>query len=351
MKVPDRKTRNVAIVLYQGVEILDFGGPAEVFSAAASFGADRGVEAFDVYTVASSREPVVSQGFIDIIPDYAIADAPPADIVVIPGGASSSMLRDDALMAWINDRLEHGQLTMTVCTGAMAPGSLGAFDGLTVTTHHSSLDHLQKLAPKATVEAGRRFIDNGSVLTTAGVSAGIDGALHVVAKLHGRKVADDVAWYMEYAWTPDGAIAQTYSYLDPSRDERGQRIQSAINDNRAGELSRAETQLRSLLAEDDSDGHTWTLLTENLRRQHKWSDALEAARRARDLDASHIDGLFLEGAVEARMGHRDEAFAAFHEAVDQGFNQRWRFENDTDLDELRTDPRFGDLLASLERAA
>jgi transcriptional regulator GlxA family with amidase domain len=344
VKASGRIPLNVAIVLYEGVEILDFAGPAEVFESAATLGADREVPAFAVYTTATSREPIVSQGFIDIIPDHAVADAPTSDIVVIPGGSSDVMLRDETLMAWLKRSVENAQLTMTVCTGAMAAASLGVLDGLTVTTHHGSLARLQGMAPKAKVEANRRFVDNGRIVTTAGVSAGIDGALHVVANLLGRKVADDTAWYMEYSWTPDETHAKGYSYLDPSRDERGQRLQVALNEFTSGDFSKAESVLRGLLAEDDTDGYAWMLLTETLRSQQRWGDALEAARRTREFDGWQVDGLYLEAAVHARLGHTDEAFGALSEAVALGFNERWRLERDDDLTTLRDDPRFAPLL-------
>jgi transcriptional regulator GlxA family with amidase domain len=344
----DRKPLNVAIVLYQGVEILDFAGPAEVFAAAATQGADREVPAFNVYTTATSRETIVSQGFIDIVPDYAVADAPKPDILVIPGGMSDVMLRDGVLMAWIQRSIDGARLTMTVCTGAMAAASLGVLDGLTVTTHHGSLGRLQKMAPKAKVEANRRFVDNGRIVTTAGVSAGIDGALHVVANMLGRKVADDTAYYMEYSWTPDEAHAQAYSYLDPSRDERGQRHQVAMNHFVAGEIPEAESVLHGLLAEDDTDGYAWMLLTECLRNQQRWDEALDAARRTKQIDGTEVDGLYLEAAAQSRLGHTDEALAALNEAMTKGFNERWRLERDDDLSNIRSDPRFTQLL---EKAA
>jgi transcriptional regulator GlxA family with amidase domain len=205
------QTRNVAIVLYDHVELLDFAGPGEVFAAAAWAGAAGDVPAFHVYTVGKTKAPLTSQGFVKITPEYSIEDAPKPDLVVFPGGGVGSITEDPALMAWAKKTVDSAEIAMSVCNGAFVLGALGALDGKTVTTHFGAIAHLRALAPKASVQEGRRFVDNGHIVTTAGVSAGIDGALHVVARLLGRTVADKTARYMEYRWSPEPYLTETYS--------------------------------------------------------------------------------------------------------------------------------------------
>jgi transcriptional regulator GlxA family with amidase domain len=198
--------RNVAIVLYEGVELLDFAGPGEVFAAAAV----GGEPAFRVYTVATSKTPLTSQGFVKIIPDFTIDDAPHPDVIVLPGGSSSALTNDARFMAWARKALDGAEVSMSVCTGAFVLAKAGLLDGRVATTWFGAIDRLRKAAPNATVQEGRRFVDQGRIVTTAGVSAGIDGALHVVARLLGRGVADQTARYMEYRWSPEPYLVETY---------------------------------------------------------------------------------------------------------------------------------------------
>jgi len=206
------RTRNVAIVLYDGVELLDFAGPGEVFAAAAHLGGmASGTQAFNVYTVGRSKTPLLSEGFVRITPEFSVEDAPRPDIVVFPGGGVEGIVGDPALMAWAKKSVETAEIAVSVCNGAFVLGNLGALDGKTVTTHWGSLSRLRSSFPKATVQEGRRFVDNGKIVTTAGVSAGIDGALHIVARLLGRAAADQTARYMEYRWTPEPYLSEAYA--------------------------------------------------------------------------------------------------------------------------------------------
>lgn len=203
------RTRNVAIVLYEGVEVLDFAGPAEVFQAASS-DAD-GRPAFRAFTVAPTKAPIVSQRFVRITPEFSIEDAPKADILVIPGGSSGVLLDDAAFMAWAERAIRDAEVTLTVCTGAFVAARTGALDGHGATTWYGAVGRLRQAAPKVNVREGRRFVDSGRIVTTAGVSAGIDGALHVVARLLGRSAADLTARYMEYHWAPEPYLARNYA--------------------------------------------------------------------------------------------------------------------------------------------
>jgi transcriptional regulator GlxA family with amidase domain len=212
-------TRNVAIVLYEGVELLDFAGPGEVFSAAANFGAVAGQPAFRVYTVATSKAPVTSQGFLKVVPDFTIEDAPAPDLIVIPGGNSSTLTDDPRFMAWARRAFAGAEVSLSVCTGAFVLGKAGLLDGRSATTWFGAIEKLRKAVPHSTVQEGRRFIDQGPVVTTAGVSAGIDGALHVVARLLGRDVAEKTAQYMEYRWSPEPYLIGSYAPTKSSTRE------------------------------------------------------------------------------------------------------------------------------------
>jgi len=205
------KTRNVAIVLYDRVELLDFAGPGEVFAAAARIGATGDTPAFRVYTVGRTKAPLTSEGFVQITPEFSVEDAPKPDLVVFPGGGVGSIVGDPVLMAWAKSAVDSAEIAVSVCNGAFVLGSLGVLDGKTVTTHFGAMPRLRSSFPKANVQEGRRFVDNGKIVTTAGVSAGIDGALHVVARLLGRAAADETARYMEYRWAPEPYLSQTYA--------------------------------------------------------------------------------------------------------------------------------------------
>lgn len=222
----ETKTRNVAIFLYEGVEVLDFTGPAEVLEASSHF-VSHDNPPLKLFTVARTKEPVISQRFLKVVPDYTIENAPRIDVLVIPGGNTGPTLADAAAMEWIKKTVDSAEVTLTVCTGAMPLGKLGYFDGLEVTTWYGAIERLRTIAPKAHVKDGRRFVDNGKIITTAGVSAGIDGALHLVARIFGRRIADQTAQYMEYHWTPEPYLARTYPYLNPSTDDAGRAAQTA----------------------------------------------------------------------------------------------------------------------------
>ncbi len=189
--------RKVAIVVFPGVELLDFAGPGEVFAVARG----KGTHGFDVYTVARTKEPVTSMGFATITPQYTLDDCPMPDIVVVPGGEVPA--RDLVLREWIQARAKTAELMMSVCNGALVYANAGLLRGLEVTTHHSALQSLAMFEPEARVFTNRRFVDSGKVLTAAGIAAGIDGSLHVVERYYGQEAAWAAARQMEYDWRPD----------------------------------------------------------------------------------------------------------------------------------------------------
>lgn len=190
--------KKVAILIYDGVYLLDFAGPLEVFNDAM---ANDSTKAFEVYLVAEKKESVKAHTGTSIIPDYTIDDCPEPDLIIIPGGELQLAKSNKKIAEWIITESKRAEITMSVCTGAFILADLGLLDGQEAITWWGAAARLQKLYPKIKVAEGNRFTDNGRIITTAGVSAGIDGSLHVVARLFGREAALKTARYIEYKWT------------------------------------------------------------------------------------------------------------------------------------------------------
>ncbi|PCJ94211.1 MAG: hypothetical protein COA50_13605 [Flavobacteriaceae bacterium] len=188
--------KTIAFYLQSGVEVLDFAGPMEVFAYAG----------YEVFTVSKTKDPIVSQGILKIIPDYDINDAPQADILAFFGGNSGAASDDPDVINWVKSQ-QHLDYHFSVCTGALVLAKAGILENKTATTFHDALDYLEQNYPKTKVLRNARYVDNGTIITTAGISAGIDGALHLVARLNGFNAARKVAYYMEYdKWFPGEGV-------------------------------------------------------------------------------------------------------------------------------------------------
>ena len=194
--------RNVGILIFPDVEILDFCGPFEVFaSATLPVQTDGGLETrlFEVFTVAERPEIIPCRGGLLVQPNHTLNNHPPLDLVVVPGGYGTRREHENpVILDWISRQRRSGVLTTSVCTGAFLLGAAGLLDGLRATTHWTTLDGLRTSLPATEVLAGTRVVDEGEIITSAGVSAGIDMALHVVRRLHGDEVARRTARDMEY---------------------------------------------------------------------------------------------------------------------------------------------------------
>lgn len=187
---------NVGILLFNDIELLDFAGPYEVFSVTSEL---NNYELFKVFTVTQDGKEVKSVNGLKIVPDFSFDNHPNIDILVIPGGVGTKteMLKEEVLR-WIVESYTKSSITMSVCSGARLLGKLGLLDGLECTTHHEVMEHLQEVAPKAIIKTGKRFIDNGKLLTSSGISAGIDLSFHITEKLYGSSIANKTRVYMEY---------------------------------------------------------------------------------------------------------------------------------------------------------
>jgi transcriptional regulator GlxA family with amidase domain len=197
------RTRRVAILIYDQVEVLDFAGPFEVFAVAGELHDER---YFEVTLVAAEDRPYTAVNGLKVLPNRTFATLDDPDVLVVPGGnGSRNAMQDDALLAWVRQASESAEVVLSVCSGARILARLGLLDGLDVTTHHKVFAHLAELAPAARLCPGRRYVDTGKIVTTGGISAGIDGSFHLVSRLAGEDAALRAARYMEYDWHPDTA--------------------------------------------------------------------------------------------------------------------------------------------------
>jgi transcriptional regulator GlxA family with amidase domain len=200
------KQRNVAILIFDDAEVLDFCGPFEVFSVT---GKRAHSDPFNVYTVAENAV-VSARNHLSINPTYSLETCPPPDILVVPGGGGRhadgtpfgtrrEMLNEN-LLDWINQLYPTTEHILSVCTGALILAKANLIENMAATTHHGALDELRSAAPNTEIRADQRIVDNGKIIFSGGISAGIDAAFYLVAKLLGREAALETAKYMEYNW-------------------------------------------------------------------------------------------------------------------------------------------------------
>jgi putative intracellular protease/amidase len=202
---PAAPRKSVAILIFDNVQIIDFTGPWEVLD-----------EHFDVFTVAETLRPVITSAAMSINPKYTIENAPKAEILVIPGGGGSGSgkpgvgqeVANPKVIQWVREEAKDAQYVMSVCNGAFILSKAGLLDGQTATTTAGYIELLKTLTPRAKVVADQRYVDNGKIITTAGLSSGIDGALHIIDKAFGRGSAQFAALGEEYDWNPDNRFVR-----------------------------------------------------------------------------------------------------------------------------------------------
>lgn len=201
----DNEPLNVGILIFDDVEVLDFCGPFEVFSVARTLGSDgqrdENSKPFAVFTIAQRSATVKARGGLRVEPHFTLENHPPIDILVVPGGYGTRREVDNpAIIDWIRRVTGETQLNTSVCTGSFLYGQAGLLQGHRATTHWQSLDRLEQTFPAVTVVRETRWVEEGNLITSAGISAGIDMSLHVVERLLGRDAALLTARHMEYAW-------------------------------------------------------------------------------------------------------------------------------------------------------
>jgi putative intracellular protease/amidase len=188
----------VAILLFDSAEVIDYAGPWEAFGGAG----------FKVFTVAEKVAPVNAVYGQKIVPDYTFANSPSADILLVPGGGVQQAMDNPRLIQWVQKNTQSSKQVMSVCTGAFILAKAGLLDGLTATTVSGGIDRLEQMSPKIKVVSDQRYVDNGKIITTAGLSSGIDGAFHLISKIKGKGAAQKAALGMEYRWDPDSKFAR-----------------------------------------------------------------------------------------------------------------------------------------------
>jgi len=196
-------TRTVGIYLFDDVEVLDFAGPFEVFSTASRVHSRLDPQSpvlFEVVTIADDKRIVCARGGLKVLPDVEITAHPHLDVLVIPGGIVTAELKRKQIIEWIARTASKTQITTSVCTGAFLLGQAGLLKGKRATTHWEDIDDLRSMFPEIDVQAEARWVDNGQIVTSAGISAGIDMSLHLVSRLESQELAVKTARQMEFEW-------------------------------------------------------------------------------------------------------------------------------------------------------
>jgi putative intracellular protease/amidase len=191
-----RDARQVAILIYEGVEVMDVAVPGVVFQVAGRDGS------FKAFTVAASTAPVLSQGYLRMVPEHTFASSPKPDVLIIPGGAIDDVVQDTAVMDWVRRAAADADVVLSLSTGAFIMASAGLLDGLQATTHPGAVDLLRSFAQRTMVVPGEPYLDTGKVITSPGGAAGLDASLHVLERLAGSWPTQLVARYLSHPWQP-----------------------------------------------------------------------------------------------------------------------------------------------------
>jgi transcriptional regulator GlxA family with amidase domain len=191
--------RTIGIFIFDEVEVLDFAGPFEVFSTAARVTGSE-TPAFRVITIGESNDAIRTRGGLRVDASFSLADHPELEVLIVPGGVVDAQLDRAGTISWITAQSKTTEVVASVCTGAFLLGKAGLLSGKRATTHWEDIGGLRELLPDTRVIENRRWIDEGAIVTSAGISAGIDMSLHLVARLAGRSLAEKTARQMDYDW-------------------------------------------------------------------------------------------------------------------------------------------------------
>lgn len=195
---------NVGIFVFDDVEVLDFAGPYEVFTTAARMHARIDAKApplFNVFTIGRTASPLRARAGLSVFPDHDFAHHPPVDLLIIPGGVVTAELARPEVSQWITNASAETKLTASVCTGAFLLAKAGLLEGKQATTHWEDIDDLKSMFPSIKVQTNVRWVNEGKIITSAGISAGIDMSLHLVERMAGRTLAERTARQLDFDWT------------------------------------------------------------------------------------------------------------------------------------------------------
>jgi len=199
-------TCKIGLFVFDEIEVLDFAGPYEVFTTASRVfkrNNPSSPEPFAVFTVGKTSARVRARAGLNVYPDYNFENHPDIDLLLIPGGVVTTELETPDVIRWIAKIAERSSLTASICTGAFLLAKAGLLDGKSATTHWEDIDDLRAMFPSVQVHERRRWIDEGSVVTSAGISAGIDMSLHLVERFSSKELAERTARQLEFDWTQD----------------------------------------------------------------------------------------------------------------------------------------------------
>lgn len=197
-------TLNVGIYLYNEVEVLDFAGPFEVFSTASRVNARIEPESnklFNVFTVAENMNPLFARGGLQIVPEHSISDHPEINILIVPGGIITNELEKEHVVSWVMKSSNNTNITGSVCTGAFLLAKAGLLKTKAATTHWEDIHDLKSMFPDIIIKKNVRWVDEGAIVTAAGISAGIDMSLHLISRIASKDLANLTAKQMEFEWT------------------------------------------------------------------------------------------------------------------------------------------------------
>ncbi|WP_309940750.1 DJ-1/PfpI family protein [Aureibacter tunicatorum] len=190
--------KNVGILIFNNVEVLDFAGPFEVFSVASEL---HNFDLFNVFTISKHKEAISTVNDMSVNPKYDFENHPSIDILIISGGTGTrQIMHDERILAWLESISSKAEYVLSICSGARFLAQLGILNNAPFCTHHEVYDHIIKVDPTAIPVKDKRFIGHNNVYTSGGISAGIDLSFHIVQKIYGEQVALATAKYMEYDW-------------------------------------------------------------------------------------------------------------------------------------------------------
>jgi len=195
---------NVGIFLYNEIEVLDFAGPFEVFSTASRVNSrisKNSESLFNVFTVAEDQNPIFARGGLQIIPKHSFSDHPEINLLIIPGGIVTDELKKNNISSWILNTSNTADITASVCTGAFLLANAGLLKSKRATTHWEDIDDLISMFPDIKIQKNVRWVDEGPIVTAAGISAGIDMGLHLISRVANEDLAVLTAKQMEFDWT------------------------------------------------------------------------------------------------------------------------------------------------------
>lgn len=188
----------LGIYIYDNAEVLDFSGPFEVFSTACRV--SKTPDLFCVYLIGETGEMVNARAGFSVRPNYSISNHPALDLLVVAGGVHTGEMEKENVMAWLNQQRAQVPLIATVCTGIFLLAKATGLRDTRVTTHWEDIPDLRQQFPHLNVLENSRWVDEGNLVSSGGISAGIDMSLYLVSRLHSRELAEKTAVQMEYDW-------------------------------------------------------------------------------------------------------------------------------------------------------